>query len=120
MKARALLATIAPLVIHVGACSVDDRIAVINRATDPAPGSLFTTIRAGQPLPDDATCAARVRRSTWEPRPENATANRRPATAAEIAQFAPWNHTEGYDDRAMTLSARVTGNFTGTTDEILQ
>jgi autotransporter family porin len=68
------------------------------------------------PLPDDVA-AARVTRSSFEPRPGNATPNARKPTAAELAtyrtQTTDWRRCNGYPDH-------VTGDFSGTTDEILQ
>lgn len=56
-------------------------------------------------------------RSPFEPRPANTAANQRVPTAAELLTYrtqAPdWTRCAGYPDR-------VTGAFTGTTDEILQ
>src|SRR5262245_19285311 len=76
-------------------------------------GGGFTTLPPGSALPSDAECAARVRRSSWEPRPENFLANHTNAYAqgarlsgSELARY-------GYEQR-------VTGDFTGTTDEIIQ
>ncbi len=67
----------------------------------------------------DARAAARVRRSRWEPRPENAAANHRIPSAAELRSFYraqarldKWNR--------LTYARRVTGRFRGTTDEIIQ
>jgi autotransporter family porin len=78
----------------------------------------FSTLRPGSSLPSDATCAARVR-ATSESRPDNATAN---ATVPSPGSFhlTPLDDQVGYDNRTQTLEARVTGNFTGTTDEIIQ
>jgi hypothetical protein len=67
----------------------------------------------------DADAASRVRRAGWEPRPANTTANHRVATATELSAFRTaavgfnWGACESY-------KARITGNFTGTTDEIIQ
>ncbi len=62
------------------------------------------TLPPGSPLPSDADCAARVR-----PAPEIRLAN------------ATYNQTRGgVDSSATGLFRRVTGNFTGTTDEIIQ
>lgn len=61
------------------------------------------TLAPGATLPSDATCAARVT-SAAEIRPQNATQN---ATA-------------GHQNNLPGIKARVDGNFTGTTDEILQ
>jgi hypothetical protein len=77
-------------------------------------GRKFTLLPPGSPLPSDATCAALVQGSSWEPRPQNATANHtnpyaqgyRLTAASDLAQY-------GYE-------SRVTGNFTGTTDQILR
>ncbi|MFL5843398.1 MAG: hypothetical protein ACJ762_01815 [Solirubrobacteraceae bacterium] len=79
-----------------------------DRATLQAPGSRILT---------DAQAASHVRRSPFEPRPANATANATTPTDAELAT---------YRSKAANLGAcndfhqHVTGNFTGTTDEIIQ
>src|SRR5581483_2740680 len=96
----------------------------------PPPGVLPTPKPAPTPAPpgsgpaplsyplDDATAASRVVRDPgFEPRPDNALANRTIPTAAELAQVG----TDGaLDAHGASLIAKVTGNFTGTTDEILQ
>ena len=55
-----------------------------------------------------------VHRSTWEPRPENYTANHTVPSAGFV--------TAGYSgmQNHAQLFGRVTGDFTGTTDEIIQ
>jgi hypothetical protein len=62
--------------------------------------------------------------STWEPRPENAQQNNTmPAAGAMAASFSSRPRDQGgsYDSRWDTwLLPRVDGQFTGTTDEILQ
>jgi autotransporter family porin len=66
----------------------------------------LATLPPGSALPSDEECAARVRK-TPEVRPQNAT----------------YNQTKGFGPPAnppAPLYGRVTGNFTGTTDEILQ
>lgn len=75
----------------------------------------FKTLPPGSPLPSDEECTIRVRRAVWEPRPGNVTANNANVyiqgyrlNGSELAQYGP-----GYEDK-------VTGNFTGTTDEIIQ
>jgi hypothetical protein len=73
-----------------------------------------TTSPVGSPPLSDTEAAARVTRSTWEPRPENYTPNHRVPTSAELAEFRSVNAMPAlYEDK-------VTGNFTGTTDEIIQ
>jgi hypothetical protein len=70
----------------------------------------------GAALPSDDTCAASVHASTWEPRPENNTANHTmgPATST-LGSFSQWSATWNAVDRP-----RIDGHFTGTTDEIIQ
>ena len=76
-------------------------------------GKAITRPVGSAPL-SDIDAAARVRRSPWEPRPGNHTANHRIPTSAELAEFRSLNTTPAaYRDR-------VTGDFTGTTDEIIQ
>jgi hypothetical protein len=67
----------------------------------PTSTSHFSTLPVGAALPSDSACAAAVRRS-----PEVRAANAAP------------NSTKGVG--ANSTYPRVTGNFTGTTDEILQ
>jgi hypothetical protein len=92
------------------ACTLDTQVASIGGGT----------LRAGSTLPDEATCTARVVRSSWEPRPANTPANHRPATADELARLQPWPEERVFDPKSLALEARVNGAFTGTTDEILQ
>lgn len=92
----------------------------------PAPSGYFKLVPAGRwsTLPGDATCASRIRRSTWEPRPSNALPNRTtPDVAAVHAALAvrPRVAAGGYDARwDKWLLPRVTGQHTGTTDENIQ
>jgi autotransporter family porin len=74
----------------------------------------------GSAFPNDATCNGQVARSSFEPRADNATANHTVPTAAQIAGLKAWNEDIGMDNRSDQLRKRITGNFTGTTDEILQ
>ena len=88
-------------------------------ATTPT-GNNYTTLPPGSALPSDSTCASNVTRSAFEPRPDNYAANHQVPTAAQIANLHPWDPSIGMDDKSDSLRQRVTGNFTGTTDEILQ
>ena len=84
----------------------------------PGTGEYFRTLPVGAALPrPDAECARRVTRHPWEPRPENGAANRRVPTAP-----VPWNNTRRWTYWKPFIAKRnnVTGNFTGTTDEIIQ
>lgn len=80
----------------------------------------FTTLPPGSALPSEQECAARVHRSSWEPRPENSTANHRVPTSGQVAQLEPWGPAMGDDAKAVTLFKQITGSFTGTTNEIIQ
>jgi hypothetical protein len=77
----------------------------------------FVTLPPGSPLPSGAQCAARVRRSSWEARPENSAANHRFPSADELARMHSSVRNGGVPTR---FFARVDGNFSGTTDEIIQ
>jgi len=81
----------------------------------PAPSQRYTTLPPGAALPSEAQCLSQIVRNTWEPRPENTTANQNNA----------W--TNGFRLRASYIGTifpayelRVTGNFTGTTDQIIR
>jgi hypothetical protein len=81
-------------------------------------GEYFTTLPVGSALPrTDADCASRVTRNPWEPRPENYTANHTVPDGP-----VPWNNNPSwtYWSSFIALRNKVTGNFTGTTDEIIQ
>jgi autotransporter family porin len=72
----------------------------------------FSTLPPGSSLPTGDQCASMVRLSSFEPRPNNYTANHTvPSDLSGIrgAAGALWSFID-----------RVDGNFTGTTDEILQ
>ena len=82
----------------------------------PAANGYFSMTAPGTAFPSDAECAAQVRRSSWEPRPENYVANHTVAPQPNtLAKFSSW--TTAWNS---TYKTRITGNFTGTTDEIIQ
>lgn len=91
------------------------------RGRPPPPGGYLSLRPVGSfaSLPDDATAATRVHRSGWEVRPGNARYNHtipprlalQPVDAADHAYDPRWN---------TYILGRMTGNFTGTTDEIFQ
>jgi hypothetical protein len=85
--------------------------------TTTAPTSAKATTRAVGSAPlSDADAAGRVSRSTFEPRPANATANNRLPSSAELTTF----RSEYRYVLSGLLVDNVTGNFSGTTDEIIQ
>ena len=77
--------------------------------------SYFGTLPPGAPLPGEAACAREVARDPWEPRPDNRVANQtNPFTQGfRLRDSYLGSYGPGYEDR-------VTGNFTGTTDEIIR
>ena len=89
--------------------------------TSTAPTGTTSVLRPlGSPILSDADAAARVRRSSWEPRPTNAVQNATVPTAAELATFHSYNGTGQWGNCDYSHRAKVTGNFKGTTDEIIQ
>jgi hypothetical protein len=62
----------------------------------------------------DATAAGLVDTSRWEPRPANREANRRRPSKDTLRRFRHWSQLP------RAYKRRVTGNYTGTTDEIIQ
>src|SRR2546422_297600 len=98
-----------------------------SHARTPPPASGYFGLRpvdSWSSLPSDAQCAAQVHHSTWEPRPENYQQNHtKPAPGAMAASFSsrPRNQGGGYNSLWDTwLLRRVDGQFTGTTDGIMQ
>lgn len=75
-------------------------------------------------LPGDRSCAGRVHRSSWEPRPENYRANHRMPDRDRVRrafEARPRARQGAYAPRWDSwLLRRVSGQFVGTTDEILQ
>lgn len=71
----------------------------------------FSTLGPGSALPDD--CERRVRSSSWEPRPLNYKANHTRGRNGVVIDGAS-------ADFNRTFKGRVDGDFTGTTDEIIQ
>jgi Intracellular proteinase inhibitor len=78
---------------------------------NPSTGRYFSTLPPGAKLPSDAECTAAVKR-----RPENKRMNAS-TNATRGNQQLPADFLNG---AATNLVSRVSGNFTGTTDEILQ
>jgi hypothetical protein len=87
----------------------------------PPPGGYFQLKPVGSyaQLPDDAAAAAEVHYSAWEPMPANTKYNLvtptdlhlQPENNADLAYDPRWNKY---------ILGRITGDFTGTTDEIFQ
>ncbi|MGH7933552.1 MAG: hypothetical protein ACREQN_10350, partial [Candidatus Binataceae bacterium] len=85
-------------------------------AADPGYQGAFALV-PGSALPTDAQCAARIGRSSWEPRPQNYTANHTMPTASQLNYVHSVRSVAG---EPANYLARVDGHFTGTTAEIIQ
>jgi hypothetical protein len=108
-----------------GTLSQDDLPTAINSSpsiqshlsTSTSTSNYGKTLPPGSSLPGDSTCASSVERSSFEPRPDNYTANHRVPTTQQIAILQSGSGDNTVPD---ATRKRVTGNFTGTTDEIFQ
>jgi hypothetical protein len=86
------------------------------RPPPPALEGAFTVLAPGSPLPSDAACAARFHRSAWEPVPANRVPNHRmPPRPNALGNFSQWDA-----EWNANYKPRISGHFTGTTDEIIQ
>jgi len=65
----------------------------------------------------DSYCAANVTTSTWEPRPDNYTANH---TIPSSLSLIPWGSEMNYWVRWTANRSLVTGDYGGTTNQIIQ
>lgn len=90
-------------------------------STPPPPEGFLDLLPVGSyaSLPDDGRAAAMVHRSSWEPRPENREANRTVPEGMTLVHRDPADRA--YDPRWNEyVLDRITGDSTGTTDEIFQ
>jgi hypothetical protein len=106
--AATALAVVSPVTTHSA-----DAIS----ATRPKAGGYFKTHAVGQPFPSGKQCAAKVHLSTWEPRPRNKAANHKvlPKKAIHLPKNTGFNTTWN-----RKYKPRITGDYKGTTDEIIQ
>jgi autotransporter family porin len=87
----------------------------------PPPDGYFSLRPVGSyaSLPTDAQAAAEVHRSVWEPRPANARYNH--TAARQVRLMRAKAADRAYDPRwNKYILGRITGHFTGTTDEVFQ
>lgn len=113
--AVALLLITAPV---VGKSGFRDRTGASAVPHDPLPprsGGYFDTLPAGAELPEGAWCREQVRRSVWEPRPQNAALDRE--MLPEHALPPSPSFTTDFNRRFLPL---IDGDFRGTTDETMQ
>jgi hypothetical protein len=78
-----------------------------------ASSGYFRTLPPGSTLPSGGICAERVRSSSWEPRPGNNGFNQTTGRSGVPVDGADY-------DLVGEIPRRINGDFTGTTDEILQ
>jgi autotransporter family porin len=96
---------------NIGASTVT--VSVSNGSGGGGGGSAhFSTLPPGSSLPSGDQCASMVRFSSFEPRPDNYTANH--TVPSDLSGI------RGSAGALASFIDRVDGNFTGTTDEILQ
>jgi soluble lytic murein transglycosylase-like protein len=103
------------LAVLAAGCSIDT-----GKASPVPVGERALLAPVGAALPSDDEAAARVRRSGWEPRPGNETANHTVPSPSQLAEYRSRYVSDGGSRRFQELKARVSGDFTGTTDEIIQ
>jgi len=86
------------------------------RHLPPRAGGYFRTFGAGAKLPSGKWCADHIHRSLWEPRHDNVTQNRYVVRQpVHLPDNSAFNHAW-----QVKYKPRITGNFRGTTDEIVQ
>ena len=107
-----LLALVASLLAPVLALHVD--------VAEAAPSTRSRLVKPGKRLPTGAACAEAVK-SKPEIRPDNAEENAFVPVDGVDYSLIPWTlDSFGMADEADTLRLRIDGNFTGTTNEIIQ
>ena len=123
---RPLLTTLLVIGLIIASTLVALKVAqpqggAVSENVPPPPNGYFAMQPVGSfgSLPGDSAAAAKVRRSTWEPRRANAPFNKvmprhlrlRREQVAMHAHDPRWNRY---------IIGRISGRFTGTTDEIFQ
>jgi hypothetical protein len=97
-------------------------VRVVNAHAAPPPAAGYFALRpvgSYAHLPDDAVAAAEVHRSAWEPRPDNAPYDNVMPVHLKLKPVSDTAHA--YDPRwNKYILGRISGRFTGTTDEIFQ
>lgn len=104
-----------PLALIGVACMMFVHWVTVDTRPTPSSGINFATLPPGSALPSGSDCASRVRRSSWEPRPDNDKPNHTAGVdCSMIGACSVWSKD------VYVYSSRVDGRFSGTTDEILQ
>jgi autotransporter family porin len=97
----------------LGSASITVNIS--NSSSGKAP-DLFSYLGPGSSLPSGSTCSGKVYYTSWEPRSQNTTANHTVPTSSQLQTL----YADASQSAASWAIPRVTGSFTGTTDEVLQ
>ena len=113
-RGSAILCTLALVVLLGDGCQATTQ-ANGSSTPPPTPGYFSTEPSHVNYLPrSDSYCASAVSPNSWEPRPDNNQAN-------HTVLSPPYNwDVENYWTKWADKRAKVTGNFTGTTTEIIQ
>jgi hypothetical protein len=90
-------------------------VTVSNGSSSGSSAGHFSTLPPGSSLPSGDQCASLVKNSSFEPRPGNYTANH--TIPSDLSALYNTSQNGGAPSGSFS---RVDGNFTGTTDEILQ
>jgi hypothetical protein len=116
-----LLGLLVGLTVCVATSPRPERLTAVSGAWRPPAGGYFRVLPAGEypRLPDDARAAVMVHRSSWENRPDNAGPNGAATTGLRLRPTEV--RMRAYDPRwNRWILGRVSGGYTGTTDEIIQ
>lgn len=116
------------IVITISQLSLSQQLQQFAALSGPPPGSgkQFVLLPPNASLPSGVECASRVRKTTWEPRPQNTPKNQYIPVKGTDFTIVSYNGSNNgiwigdHPQRANVLQNRLDGNFTGTTDEILQ
>jgi len=116
--AGALMLTLGVIARPISAGAAAETISFVRIDCNDGARAHFSTLSPHSQLPSGAECAAAVSSDSWEPRPDNYVANHTVPTPEEVARF----HAHPIKGTFAPLSdfARIDGQFTGTTDQILR
>jgi hypothetical protein len=125
LMALVVTAVLALVAVDLPQLGSSDLVRVASSSPPRAAGYFRTRpVGAWSSLPSGRTCRNRIRHSSWEPRPDNAGPNNRmPSVKRVHAAFAarPLAVDGSYNKKwDRWLLQRVTGHFSGRTDEIMQ
>jgi hypothetical protein len=93
---------------------------VVDAGIETVPTVHFGRLSPKRALPDEAACAAMIQRGGAEARPDNTVYNNTISPSEQVAMLGAFGGGRGFDSAAIPFGKRVSGNFAGTTDEILR